>query len=151
VPVSRESLIDRMRARGLRMTHQRLIVAELLENAEEHLDAEAVYRLAQRKDPNLHRATVYRTLATLKKLGLIDELDLMHVSGDRHFYEIRPRVLHIHLICMQCGTVEEPSGPFWEDMKSKVHSETGFRPDTVRLEMGGLCMDCQSESTPPSD
>ena len=148
---TRESLTDRMRAKGLRMTQQRLILAELLEGAEEHLDAEAVYRLARRRDPNLHRATVYRTLATLKKLGLIDELDLMHVSGDRHFYEIRPRVFHIHLICMRCGAVQEPSGPFWEDMKTKVHAETGFRPEIVRLEMGGLCVDCQSEASGSND
>ena len=151
MPATRESLTDRMRAKGLRMTQQRLILAELLEGADEHLDAEAVYQLARHRDPNLHRATVYRTLATLKKLGLIDELDLMHVSGDRHFYEIRPRVFHIHLICMRCGAVQEPSGRFWEEMKTKVQAETGFRPEIVRLEMGGLCVDCQSEACGTDD
>jgi Fur family ferric uptake transcriptional regulator len=138
-----ETLKDRMRAKGLRMTSQRLILAELLESADEHLDAERVYQLARRKDPKIHRATVYRTLNTLKKLGLVDELDLMHVTGDRHFYEIRPSVFHIHLVCMRCGSVEEPGGPFWQDLKVRVMEETDFKPEIVRLEMGGTCTTCQ--------
>jgi len=131
-----------MRARGLRLTSQRRILADLLEQASEHLDADAVLARAQEKDPSIHRATVYRTLHRLKKLGLIDELDLMHVSGERHFYEIRPRAFHIHLVCTVCKGVEEPSGPFWEDLKQKVERETGFHPEIVRLEMGGRCRRC---------
>jgi Fur family ferric uptake transcriptional regulator len=142
---SSESLLDRMHARGLRITHQRRLLAELLESAEEHLDAEEVYRRAQRRDPEIHRATVYRTLNTLKKLGLVDELDLMHVNGERHYYEIRPRTLHIHLVCMRCGKVEEPGGRFWDDMKARVRKETGFKPEMVRVEMGGRCLECQSK------
>ena len=143
---SNETLRDRMRAKGLRMTSQRMILADLLENADEHLDAEKVFELARRRDSRIHRATVYRTLNTLKKMGLVDELDLMHVTGDRHFYEIRPSVFHIHLVCMKCGTVEEPKDPFWQDLKMRVVEKTGFRPEIVRLEMGGTCTSCQRES-----
>ena len=103
---AQESLSERMRSKGLRLTHQRKILADLLDSADEHLDAEAVYQRARKKDPHIHRATVYRTLNRLKKLGLVDELDLMHVTGDRHFYEIRPSVFHIHLVCMECGSVQ---------------------------------------------
>ncbi len=142
----RENLTERMRTKGLRMTHQRLILAQLLESATEHLDAEAVYELARRRDPKIHRATVYRTLNTLKKLGLVDELDLMHVSGDRHYYEIRPREFHVHLICMRCGNVEEPSGPLWASLQRRIQDETGFRPEVVRLEMGGRCVVCQAKA-----
>jgi Fur family ferric uptake transcriptional regulator len=140
----KESLTERMRSKGLRLTHQRKVLAQLLDEAEEHLDAEAVFQLARRKDPSIHRATVYRTLNTLKRLGLVDELDLMHVTGDRHFYEIRPSEFHIHLICMRCGAVEEPGGRFWEELKSRVEQQTGFRPEIVRLEMGGICVACQA-------
>ncbi len=145
--ISTESLLDRMHAKGLRLTHQRRLLAELLESAEEHLDAEEFYRRAQRRDPEIHRATIYRTLKTLKKLGLIDELDLMHVNGERHYYEIRPRTLHIHLVCMRCGKVQEPGGRFWEDLKTRVRKETGFKPDMVRIEMGGRCTACQEGSS----
>jgi Fur family ferric uptake transcriptional regulator len=140
-----ETLLDQMHAKGLRMTHQRRLLAELLETAADHLNAEEVYRRARQRDPEIHRATVYRTLNTLKKMGLVDELDLMGVNGDRHYYEVRPRTLHIHLVCMQCGDVEEPGGRFWDDLKARVHRESGFNPESVRIEMGGRCKGCQGK------
>jgi Fur family ferric uptake transcriptional regulator len=143
---SRENLTELMRQKGLRMTSQRRILAELLESAKEHLDADQVYELAKQRDPRLHRATVYRTLNTLKKMGLVDELDLMHVSGDRHYYEIRPSEFHIHLVCSKCGKVAEPSGPLWQDLKRRIYDETGFRPEVLRVEMAGTCAGCQSKS-----
>jgi Fur family ferric uptake transcriptional regulator len=142
-----EGLLERMKARGLRLTGQRKILAELLETAEEHLDAESVYRLAKAKDETIHRATVYRTLNKLKKLGLVDELDLMHVSGERHFYEIRPSTLHIHLVCTTCKRVDEPDEAFWDDLKRRVENENGFRPEVVRVEMAGVCAACLRKRT----
>ena len=142
-PRPEEKLIDRMKAHGIRLTGQRRVLAELLENATEHLDAEQVYQKAKVKDRSIHRATVYRTLNKLKKLGLVDELDLMHVSGERHYYEIRPSTLHIHLVCTSCKRVDEPSESFWDDLKRRVESENGFRPEVVRIEMAGLCAVCQ--------
>jgi len=136
-----------MKARGLRLTGQRRIVASLLETAEEHLDAESVYRLAKAQDGTVHRATVYRTLNKLKKLGLVDELDLMHVSGERHYYEIRPERLHIHLVCTTCKGVDEPGEAFWDDLKRRVENENGFRPEVVRIEMAGVCAACLRKRT----
>lgn len=141
--LSNDGLLTRMKAVGLRLTGQRKIVADLLESADEHLDAESVYRRAKAQDSSVHRATVYRTLNRLKKLGLVDELDLMHVSGERHDYEIRPRTLHIHLVCTSCKRVDEPSDAFWDDLKRRVESENGFRPEVVRIEMAGICAACQ--------
>jgi Fur family ferric uptake transcriptional regulator len=138
-----EHLLERMKAKGLRLTGQRRILADLLETATEHLDAEEVFQRAQVVDRSIHRATVYRTLNTLKKLGLVDELDLMHVSGERHYYEIRPSTLHIHLVCTACKGVEEPSEKFWEDLKRRVQHDNGFRPEVVRIEMAGVCAACQ--------
>jgi len=137
-----DGLLERMKARGLRLTGQRKILAGLLETADEHLDAESVYRAAKAKDGTIHRATVYRTLNKLKKLGLVDELDLMHVSGERHYYEIRPSTLHIHLVCTSCKRVDEPDEAFWDDLKRRVEKEYGFRPEVVRVEMAGVCAAC---------
>ena len=142
-PRPNEKLIDRMKAKGVRLTGQRRVLAELLETAEDHLDAEQVYQRARGKDQTIHRATVYRTLSKLKKLGLVDELDLMHVSGERHYYEIRPSTLHIHLVCTTCKGVDEPSEAFWEDLKRRVRIDSGFLPEVVRIEMAGMCRACQ--------
>ena len=137
-----DGLLERMKARGLRLTGQRKILAGLLETADEHLDAESVYRAAKAKDGTINRATVYRTLNKLKKLGLVDELDLMHVSGERHYYEIRPSTLHIHLVCTSCKRVDEPDEAFWDDLNRRVENEYGFRPEVVRVEMAGVCAAC---------
>jgi Fe2+ or Zn2+ uptake regulation protein len=144
--IDNDGLLERMKARGLRLTGQRKLLADLLESADEHLDAESVYRRAKAKDGTVHRATVYRTLSRLKKLGLVDELDLMHVSGERHYYEIRPSTLHIHLVCTSCKRVDEPSEAFWDDLKRRVENENGFRPEVVRVEMAGLCAACLRKS-----
>jgi Fur family transcriptional regulator, ferric uptake regulator len=139
-----ESLAEKIRAKGLRLTGQRQILADILDGAKEHLDVGTVVARARRRDPSIHQATVYRTLATLKRLGLVDELDLMHVEGERHFYEVHPGSLHIHLVCTRCKRVEEPSGPFWENVRRRVERESGFRPEVVRIEMAGLCARCGS-------
>jgi Fur family ferric uptake transcriptional regulator len=139
----RDTLVDRMRAHGVRITEQRRVIAELLDEADDHLDAESIFRLASARDPRIHRATVYRTLNRLKKLGFVDELDLMHVEGERHFYEVRPRSFHVHLVCLSCGKVLEPSGAFLENLQDRVLHETGFRSEVARMEIGGRCAGCQ--------
>jgi len=141
----RAVLRERMTARGIRMTGPRRLIAEVLEGAEHHLDADAIFRLARRRDPGIHRSTVYRTLSRLTRLGLLDQLDLMHRDGDRHFYEVRPSSFHIHLVCMQCGAVDEPGGPFWDQIKGRVFEESGFRAHAARLEMGGTCRNCAEQ------
>ena len=137
-----DRLESRIRDTGMRMTEARRIVADVLERAEDHLGVEEVLRRARKIDPRIHLATVYRTLNALKKAGLVDELDLMHIGGGGHYYEIRPSKFHIHLVCTTCGKVEEPAGEFWEHLGKRVEKETGFKPEALRMEMGGTCRDC---------
>ena len=77
-------------SRGLRMTRQRRTILRVVETARQHLDASQILRRARKVDPAIDRVTVYRTLNLLKRHGLIDELDLMHMEGEKHFYERRP-------------------------------------------------------------
>ena len=71
-PRAGESLVDRIRDKGLRLTEQRRVLAELLDRAEQHLDAEAVYKLAREKDPSIHRATVYARIKSGKQKPVKD-------------------------------------------------------------------------------
>src|SRR6516165_7033251 len=84
-------LLATLMSRGLRMTRQRRTILGVVETAKQHLDASQILRHARRLDPNIDRVTVYRTLKLLKRYGLIDELDLMHMQGEKHFYERRPQ------------------------------------------------------------
>jgi len=66
-------------SRGLRLTHQRRTILGVVETAKQHLDATQILHQARRIDPGIDKVTVYRTLKLLKRYGLIDELDLMHM------------------------------------------------------------------------
>ncbi len=131
---------------GLRLTRQRRVIAEVLQQAGEHLDATEVLRRARLQKPGLHLATVYRALESLKKLGIIDELDLMHVNGHGHYYEARTSKDHMHFTCQRCGAVFEIQDPLFERLKSRIEDRHGFTLRVARLELGGLCGSCSSEA-----
>jgi Fur family ferric uptake transcriptional regulator len=135
-------LIASLEARGVRLTAQRRILVEALENAAEHLDARLLLERARERDPRINRATVYRTIDLLKRLGLIDELDLMHLNGEKHYYEPRNGRDHAHLACFACGRIEEYTSPTYERLKEEIRERSGFSTDVVRLEVGGRCRAC---------
>ena len=125
------------------MTRQRQILLDLIDQSGAHLDAESLYLLAHEKDPKLNRVTVYRTLKLLKEGGLVDELDLMHHSGDQHYYETRLKQEHAHIICLRCGKVEEFYGEPLQKLRRQVESHLGFQILIARTEIGGYCSHCQ--------
>ena len=135
---------DSLKKRGVRLTRQRKILLELIDQSGEHLDAERLYLLAQQKDPKLNRVTVYRTLKLLKEGGLVDELDLMHHSGDQHYYETRLKQEHAHVVCLRCGKVEEFFGEPLQKLRRQVESHFGFQIIVARTEIGGYCSHCQT-------
>jgi len=139
---NRRSLVDELTSKGVRLTAQRRALIEIMQEAEDHLDASSLLSLARKREPGIHRETVYRTIEKLKSLGLIDELDLMHMNGEKHYYEVRPHRDHIHLACLHCGGIEEFSSPTFEELKHEMASITGFKIQAIRVEVGGLCSKC---------
>ncbi len=135
---------DSLKKQGVRLTRQREILLELIDHSGKHLDAESLYQLAKEKDPKLNRVTVYRTLKMLKASGLVDELDLMHLGGDQHYYETRLKQEHAHVICLRCGRVEEYFGEQLQKIRRQVESTFGFQILLARTEIGGYCAHCQT-------
>jgi Fur family ferric uptake transcriptional regulator len=134
---------DSLRQRGVRLTRQRQILLDLIDQSGEHLDAERLFQLAKQVDPKLNRVTVYRTLKLLKTGGLVDELDLMHHAGDQHYYETRLKQEHAHVICLRCGKIEEFFGEPLRAMRDQIESHFGFQIVLARTEVGGYCSHCQ--------
>ncbi len=132
-----------LKERGIRLTRQRQILLDLLDQSGKHLDAESLYKLARGKDPKLNRVTVYRTLKLLKQGGLVDELDLLHYDGDQHYYETRAKQEHAHIICLRCGKVEEYFGESLQKLRKQVEEHFGFQIVLTRTEVGGYCPHCQ--------
>ncbi len=138
-----ESIEGSLKARGVRLTRQRQILLELIDQTGQHLDAERLYQLAKQRDPKINRVTVYRTLKLLKTGGLVDELDLMHYGGDQHYYETRMKQEHAHVICLRCGKVEEFFGEPLQRLRKQIESHFGFQILLARTEVGGYCAHCQ--------
>src|SRR5215467_5319863 len=132
-----------LKQRGVRLTRQRQILLDLIDGSGLHLDAERLYQMAKEKDPKLNRVTVYRTLKLLKEGGLVDELDLAHFDGEKHYYETRLKQEHAHIICLRCGRVEEFFGEQLQAVRGQVQSQFGFEITFARTEIGGYCSHCQ--------
>jgi Fur family ferric uptake transcriptional regulator len=147
--IARRSLMTELSARGIRMTEQRRLLVGIIQESPRHLDAAGLLKIAKRHDPEIDRATVYRTISLLKKLGLIDELDLMHVEGEKHYYEVKTNRDHCHLACFRCGSILEYTSPSFEALKKEIASGSGFEIAVIRLEVGGRCRKCRR--SPRSD
>lgn len=132
-----------LQTHGVRMTRQRKLLFELIDGSGQHLNAEALYRLAKQRDPRINRVTVYRTLKLLKQEGLVDELDLLHHEGEQHYYETRLKREHAHVVCLRCGRVEEFFGEPLKRLKQQIEAHFGFRIVVARTEVGGYCANCQ--------
>jgi len=140
-----------LRARHVRLTRQRRVVVQVMESASRHMDAEEILGLAQRIDPNITRVTVYRTLDMLKNYGLVDELDLLHLRGHRHYYESHGPRDHIHVACIRCGKVREFESDLYEQLKQQISRDCEIEISITRTEVGGLCADCRAKEPPPSE
>jgi Fur family transcriptional regulator, ferric uptake regulator len=138
-----QGMKDSLKQRGIRLTRQRQILLELIDKSGQHLDAERLYTMAKEQDPKLNRVTVYRTLKMLKEGGLVDELDLMHIGGDQHYYETRLKQEHAHIICLRCGKVEEFFGEPLQRLRKQIEIHLGFEVLLARTEVGGYCSHCQ--------
>ena len=130
-------------SRGVRMTQQRRAVLSVIETAKKHLDASQILRKAQRLDATVDRSTVYRTLRLLKRHGMIDELDLMHLEGERHYYERKPGRDHIHMACLRCGKISEFMSEIFDSLKRQLERDCRFSIVVARLEVGGYCSNCR--------
>ena len=131
-----------LNAPGLRVTSQRALILEIIKRGQGHLDADEIHRQAQKKQPRLSLSTVYRTLQTLKKLGLIEEL---HFDEEHHHYELKPPTEHHHLACLGCGKVVEFQYPLARLIKRNVSEVKDFEITDTELRMAGYCPECRQE------
>ncbi len=135
-------LVMALQASGYRLTRQRQVVLEILEESQEHLDAEALYARARERFPRISLATVYRTVAVLKRMGLVAE----HPLGEEHgHYEAIPGAPHYHFTCLRCGRVIEFDAPQIPQIAQDLALREGLRIHAVQFFLTGYCAHCQSE------
>ena len=126
-----------------RSTEQRELIREIIQHADEHMDADKIYQQARQKSPNISLSTVYRNLQLFKDMALVEE----HQFGSRRYYEPVPRDKHHHLVCLGCGRVFEFKCSSTERLKSRVSREEGFRVTDAEVRLAGYCLECQERLT----
>jgi len=131
----------RLRARGLRITPQRLLVLQILKESGGHLDARTIHARGQARDPNLSLATVYRTLSTLKEMGLV-ELCCLARDHRQKYYEVTGKEEHYHFTCLGCGRIIEVCAPRVEQACREVAEELGLVLTRANVCFEGYCPAC---------
>ena len=144
-------LAELAKQHGLRLTSQRRLIFSILESADTHLNAKQLLEEARKRDPGIDQVTIYRNLAVLKKLGVVDELDLLHLRGDEHYYEARQTRAHSHVACLDCGQVFEYYTPAMKKMNQELEREVGFSVSFSRIEIGGYCATCRKSRAAAPD
>ena len=137
-PSTYVSALDRA---GYRLTEPRRSLAALIAEQDGHFTAAELVTAAQSASPAVGRATVFRTLDLLEGIGAVERLDLP--NGDQAYVGCEP-AHHHHVVCSRCGRTSEIDDAGLRSVVRDVARDTGFRVDDHRLELFGVCPDCQA-------
>jgi Fur family ferric uptake transcriptional regulator len=133
--MNNKTIIERCEKAGLRMTGQRRVVAQVLQDSKDHPDVEELYARASKVDEGISLATVYRTVKLFEETGILERLEF----GDgRSRYEDAERDHHDHLIDINTGKVIEFVDPEIEALQEKIAAKLGYELRGHKLELYGV-------------
>jgi len=134
-----DELIATLKEHNFRLTPQRVELGRLIAVSEGHPSAAQLYEQIKRKFPTMSPATVYKTLALLKELGQVMEIDL---RDDSHYDGNRPQP-HAHIICMKCNKIVDGEMLLDTEIVTQMENMSGYSILRQQLSFYGLCPDCQ--------
>ncbi len=142
--ILRKKIISTLRENGLRNSSKRNAVIGAFVKSRKHLNADELYFIVKKIKTGIGFVTVYRTLKLLVQYGFAREVDFK--DGFTR-YEIKDELSnqHDHLICITCGNITEFKNNEIEIMKRRARLKTGFKPLYHRLEIFGVCRECQEK------
>jgi Fur family transcriptional regulator, ferric uptake regulator len=120
------------RSKGLRLTGQRRVIAEVLSRSRDHPDVAELHRRAQKRDDGISLATVYRTVRRMEAEGILERHEF---RGGRSRYETVTRKHHDHLIDLDTGKVVEFTSPEIERLQREIAHRLGYKLVGHRLEL----------------
>ncbi len=137
-----DELITALKERDFRLTPQRVELVRLIARSEGHPSAAQLYAKVRNQFPTMSPATVYKTLALLKDMGQVLEIDL---RDDSHYDGNRPDP-HPHLICTQCNKIVDGKLEFDLPSIRKLEESSGYQIVRPQITFYGLCPDCKRNS-----
>lgn len=133
-------LIKDLRQAGYRLTPQREAVIDALGETPEHLTAREIWRRARKRIPHLDKSAVYRALDVLAHLSLVNPIDLG--QGEIQ-YELNDSPHHHHLVCQQCGKIDDVDESVFGALEETLRTRYGFAPFLYHFAIFGICRACQ--------
>lgn len=136
-----EDSIARLKESNVRFTPQRYAILEYLVENDTHPTADEIYHALVGEFPSMSVATVYNNLRLFTKMGFVKEMLYGDTSSRFDFVSTK----HYHVICSNCGKIEDFFYPGLDDVELVASNLTGFDVDSHRLEVYGLCSNCQEK------
>ncbi len=133
-------IVDNLRRHGHRVTPQRVIILAAMAEHGGHMTAEQIYGSVRVAHPYINRSTVYRTLDMLSKERIITATDL---GGGCTHYELHRDEPHHHMVCQQCGKVDEVDHTLLEPLQNALMRKYKFKANIEHFAIFGLCTVCQ--------
>jgi Fur family peroxide stress response transcriptional regulator len=137
-----DTIIQKLRDHGHKITPQRLAIVEILAKSEGHPSVENIHGQIKNDFPTMSLATVYRNIELIKSLGEV--LELGFPDGSNRYDGHKPYP-HPHVICIKCRKIVDPHLDSLDDMKKEVESETDFTILNHRLDFFGICSNCMAK------
>ena len=134
-----DELMAALKERGRRMTPQRVELVRLIASSEGHPSAAQLHARIKRQFPTMSHATVYKTLALLKEIGQVLEIDL---RDDSHYDGNRPQP-HPHLICTQCKAIRDVEADLDASAIRRLARSSGYANIRSQVSFYGLCPACR--------
>ena len=134
------STAERLREQKLKVTPQRLAIFHMLSHTTTHPSAEKIYNSLHDTHPTMSLATVYKTLDTLVKASLIQQINV----GEDSFRYDATATPHPHIICTCCHQVHDLIGQDLSSMRTAVQASTNFKLTHEQLYFYGVCPECQA-------
>ena len=135
---------DYIRSEGLHETGQRMSILDAFLNAEDHVSAEDIYRLVNRRKRKVGFTTVYRTMKLISDSGLAREV--VFNDGISRFEHTYGRKHHHHLICTGCTEVSEFSNRVLDEAEQALVRKHGFELQYHQYKIFGLCRKCREQT-----
>jgi len=135
------SCSETLKNMGYRLTPQRLMVLEILHQAEGHISAPEIVDRVRKRYPYVNKSTVYRTLQLLKGLNLVTETKL---DEDTVYYHHAEKGHHHHLMCDICGRSFEVDEDIFAPVEAMLLERYGFEADLRHRAIPGRCSTCCS-------
>lgn len=134
-----DKYIHQLKKFNIRMTNQRYAILEYLLLKGNHPTANEIYEYLKNDFPNMSVATIYNNVNFFKKAGIITELPF--ADGSSRFDLTKTH--HYHVICANCGKVEDFDYPNFEEAERIAEKQTHFKVINHSFKVTGICLECQ--------